>query len=356
PGATGGPKIARPPRPSWESARRCCRRRRAHRRSPARATRAAASAADRAARRARSPRSPPRAASRPRPAGRRARVERRRPGARRQEKVIVDGERAIAEARCRLAPSGPRSPSPSPRRRPLPSARPSSTWSRPPPAPASRSAPPPSCGRRSPPSASTARSPRSSRSPSRSWAAACGPPSTSAPAPAASSTARATTPNTIAALAWFPIYRLARAVVTVVPRPRALVLLGLLVALAALLVVAAVLSVDWRIIDFGPAEALALFFVLMALFAIVFARRRLPPTAVMGAAWAFAAICLLATWLSFGNNARAVAFAGEESMGEKVLLKVARRFADHDHDGYAARLGGGDCNDRDPKVHPGADE
>ena len=160
----------------------------------------------------------------------------------------------------------------------------------------------------------------------------------------------------LAALAWFPIYRLARAVVTVVPRPRALVLLGLLVALAALLVVAAVLSVDWRIIDFGPAEALALFFVLMALFAIVFARRRLPPTAVMGAAWAFAAICLLATWLSFGNNARAVAFAGEESMGEKVLLKVARRFADHDHDGYAARLGGGDCNDRDPKVHPGADE
>src|SRR6185312_1593490 len=56
----------------------------------------------------------------------------------------------------------------------------------------------------------------------------------------------------LAALAWFPIYRLARAVVAVVPRPRALVLLGLLVALAALLVIAAVLSVDWRIIDFGP--------------------------------------------------------------------------------------------------------
>ena len=59
------------------------------------------------------------------------------------------------------------------------------------------------------------------------------------------------------------------------PRPRALVLLGALVAVrASLLVVAAVLSVDWRIIDFGPAESLALFFVLQPVFAVVFARRR----------------------------------------------------------------------------------
>ena len=43
-------------------------------------------------------------------------------------------------------------------------------------------------------------------------------------------------------------------------------------------------------------------------------------------------------------------------MGEKVLLKIARRFADHDHDGYSARLGGGDCNDHDPAIHPGAEE
>ena len=160
----------------------------------------------------------------------------------------------------------------------------------------------------------------------------------------------------LAALAWFPLYRLARALVAVVPRPRALVVIGALVALSALVIVAAVLSVDWRIIDFGPAEALALFFVGQAMFAIVFARRRRPPAAVVGSFWALAAVCLVATWLAFGGNARAVAFVGEESMGEKVLLKVARRFADHDRDGYAARLGGGDCNDRDPKIHPGADE
>ena len=159
----------------------------------------------------------------------------------------------------------------------------------------------------------------------------------------------------VAALAWFPLYRLARALVAVVPRPRALVVLAALVGLAALIVVAAVLSVDWRIIDFGPAEMLALFFVAQAGLAVLFARRR-PPAGAVGAGWALLAVCLVATWLGFGGNGRAVAFAGEESMGQKVLLRVARRFADHDHDGYAGRLGGGDCNDHDARIHPGADD
>ncbi|HEX8952749.1 MAG TPA: sulfatase-like hydrolase/transferase, partial [Polyangia bacterium] len=137
----------------------------------------------------------------------------------------------------------------------------------------------------------------------------------------------------------------------------ALVVLAALLGLGALLVVAAVLSVDWRIIDFGPAESLALFFVAQAAAAVILLRRRRPPVgAATAALWAVAVACLVVTWTGFGGNARAVAFVGEESMGEKVLLKIARRFADHDHDGYAARLGGGDCNDRDPRIHPGADE
>jgi len=43
-------------------------------------------------------------------------------------------------------------------------------------------------------------------------------------------------------------------------------------------------------------------------------------------------------------------------MGAKMLFHGARRLADRDHDGYASRLGGGDCNDHDPEIHPGADE
>jgi arylsulfatase A-like enzyme len=159
----------------------------------------------------------------------------------------------------------------------------------------------------------------------------------------------------LAALAWFPLYRLCRALVLALPRPRALFVLALLLALALLLVLAAVLSVDWRVINFGPAESLLLYFFLQAVFAALMARRRRSPALIVGG-WALLAVALAFTWTRFGGDARAVAFAGEESMGEKVLLKVARRFADRDKDGYAGRLGGGDCNDRDPRIHPGADE
>jgi choline-sulfatase len=38
----------------------------------------------------------------------------------------------------------------------------------------------------------------------------------------------------------------------------------------------------------------------------------------------------------------------------KISLAVLRRSSDHDHDGYSAHFGGGDCNDDDPKINPGA--
>ncbi|HEX4460585.1 MAG TPA: sulfatase-like hydrolase/transferase, partial [Polyangia bacterium] len=164
----------------------------------------------------------------------------------------------------------------------------------------------------------------------------------------------------IAALAWFPLYRLARALVAPLPRPRTLIVLGALVAVAVVGVVGAVLSVDWRIIDFGPVEMFFLFLVLQLLFAWLLGKRRLvarPRAALFVAGgWAVLALCLAVTWIGFGGNERAVALAGEESMGQKVLLRVARHLADHDHDGYAGRLGGGDCNDHDARVHPGADD
>jgi arylsulfatase A-like enzyme len=158
----------------------------------------------------------------------------------------------------------------------------------------------------------------------------------------------------VAALAWFPLYRLCRGVVAVLPRPRLVFAAATLVLLTLVAGVAALASVDWRIIDFGPAESLLVFVVAQLGFAIALRRRaRLVPTV---AGWAALAGCLLITWSTFGSSPRAVSFAGEESMGEKVLLRVARRLADRDHDGYAGRLGGGDCNDRDPRIHPGADE
>jgi arylsulfatase A-like enzyme len=155
-----------------------------------------------------------------------------------------------------------------------------------------------------------------------------------------------------AALVAFPLHRLMRVAVAILPRPRTLVLLGAIVAVVLLGAIAAVASVDWRIIDFGPMEALGLFVIATIMLAIADARVRkaaLPLAAI-------AALSLGATWIKFGSNARAVTFVGEESMGGKVLFRFARRLADHDKDGYAARLGGGDCNDHDGKIHPGAEE
>ncbi len=37
-----------------------------------------------------------------------------------------------------------------------------------------------------------------------------------------------------------------------------------------------------------------------------------------------------------------------------ILITTLRRAVDRDHDGYSAILGGGDCNDGDPAIHPGA--
>jgi hypothetical protein len=44
----------------------------------------------------------------------------------------------------------------------------------------------------------------------------------------------------------------------------------------------------------------------------------------------------------------------QHGLGSRLLLRVARHLADRDGDGYAAILGGGDCNDHDPRIHPGA--
>jgi arylsulfatase A-like enzyme len=38
----------------------------------------------------------------------------------------------------------------------------------------------------------------------------------------------------------------------------------------------------------------------------------------------------------------------------KVSLAVLRKMADGDHDGFASTFGGGDCNDKDPNINPGA--
>jgi arylsulfatase A-like enzyme len=153
-------------------------------------------------------------------------------------------------------------------------------------------------------------------------------------------------------------FRVLGSVARVLPRPRFLWTLGLLLAGGVLVGVAAVLSVDWRIIHFGPWKALGCFLLLQLAVRALLARLRprLVPM-LLGAALAVLALYALATVLPrFGDEPRARALLGEETAGAKWLLGRARALFDGDGDGYASRLGGGDCDDRDASSHPGAED
>jgi arylsulfatase A-like enzyme len=74
------------------------------------------------------------------------------------------------------------------------------------------------------------------------------------------------------------------------------------------------------------------------------------------AAGVAAAVAMVALVLVFkeaeSEGARKVASARAGFVGP--ALEAGRRLLDFDGDGYARALGGGDCDDRDPDVHPGA--
>lgn len=153
-----------------------------------------------------------------------------------------------------------------------------------------------------------------------------------------------------------PLYRLShRLVGLLLPRPRVLWLCGLFVAGSLAVVALAVLSVDWRIIHFGPWKALAMWLVLQLGLALSLAKLHRPQLMGIGLSVLLAG-CLFVTIQQFGTEPRALALMAEETAAGRTLLLSARRVFDRDHDGYAGRLGGGDCNDRDPNVHPGADD
>ena len=74
---------------------------------------------------------------------------------------------------------------------------------------------------------------------------------------------------------------------------------------------------------------------------------------------AVAAVPLLFTYYAarWGMDHRSVAMAIERSapLG-RLVLSPARRLIDRDHDGFSPIFGGGDCNDKNSSINPGADD
>jgi arylsulfatase A-like enzyme len=65
---------------------------------------------------------------------------------------------------------------------------------------------------------------------------------------------------------------------------------------------------------------------------------------------------LLLLILVTGGDAAIIKAASAYTGAGGPIARTLRRAFDRDHDGYARYLGGGDCDDSDPSVHPGAPE
>jgi choline-sulfatase len=81
-----------------------------------------------------------------------------------------------------------------------------------------------------------------------------------------------------------------------------------------------------------------------------------PRTWLGRAAWAALPIVLLVLVLASGGSAAVIKTASAYTGLGGPIAHTLRRAFDRDGDGYSRFLGGGDCDDGDPNVHPGAPE
>src|SRR5690606_4482033 len=73
-------------------------------------------------------------------------------------------------------------------------------------------------------------------------------------------------------------------------------------------------------------------------------------------AWALLPVVLVAGMLGTGANASVIKAATAYTGLGKPIARGVRKAFDRDRDGYSRVLGGGDCDDGNPAVHPGAAE
>lgn len=157
--------------------------------------------------------------------------------------------------------------------------------------------------------------------------------------------------------ACFPLSRLCAPLVRILPRLGSvtatvvgILLLGL--GGAAVLVLG---SIDWRVLRFAPWVILAL--LLVATPMLSWALHRHGKEALQRP---LALILALALTLGCGllvpaaGRSEATVSAAQQGWLLPLLVATGRRAGDRDGDGYSAWLNGGDCDDNDPAVHPGA--
>ncbi len=120
---------------------------------------------------------------------------------------------------------------------------------------------------------------------------------------------------------------------------------------------------DWRVLDLSPFVALAMAAVAGLAHGLFWYRstvgRRLAPlvpaTFLSLAIVTVVVVSLLAA-SRLPESSPAFQAADEGSLGLRMALRIARAATDGDGDGFSARFGGGDCDDKNADVHPGAED
>ncbi len=169
------------------------------------------------------------------------------------------------------------------------------------------------------------------------------------------------------ALLALPVFRVTRRLALAIPRlgplPASLTLLLLAAAAALALVLGFIFTrLDWRALNLGIYLVLAGFAAVMAAWTAIWygpldaTRRRLRwrGYALLGAL--VVALLLPAVGLRGNPGPKTLLALTEHTTGARVLLTLGRALRDSDGDGYSAFLGGPDCDDSNPAVHPGAPE
>ncbi len=167
----------------------------------------------------------------------------------------------------------------------------------------------------------------------------------------------------IAVVVALQVRRVALRVAERLPRPRTAVVLGTLAAGGVLLGIVALSRADWRVLDLGPVGAAALAVVFGSAHGLFWYRTavghrlhpRLPLRTLRGAA----VILAVGMWVigaRIPETSPAYEAITEHGLGLRLGLKLARGLADRDGDGFSARFGGGDCDDRRADTYPGADD
>jgi arylsulfatase A-like enzyme len=104
-------------------------------------------------------------------------------------------------------------------------------------------------------------------------------------------------------------------------------------------------------LDYKPVVTLAVF--LVAIAAIRHVGRLAPPRqAMLGGALAVLAVY----GVTRAADDRVRPFVLEQCVFTRASLRMLQRLGDRDGDGYSRWLGGGDCDDHNPRIHPGAQE